>query len=513
MSAITSRDGRWWPRLSPAFTDTARSHAGDLIAGAVLFLGTSFAVGRVFRYPFDDEVYNLRIVETKSAWQVVTFFLGGNDIHPPLSYLFNKALDGLGAGATGMRLASVTLTLLALLLFHALALMRLRACGDEPSIQTRLAAVLLFGLCALAVSQGDALRWYPLFAAEVALAVVLYVAAGNRATQVWAAVFLGLAVSTNFLGFVVAAPFVLYRYGSEKQPLRGDAALWIAGLSGAAAGLVTMAALIAHPHQVTAQLHFAPLTAYLANGLGFFGGHALGIGRAWLVVPSAVIAAMAIVAAIDRRRPSDPANLLAMLVAAVLPLPLLGFVDPRSYLYLAPVMTALIVLYLARIERARPTYAMAMTALLLLGSVVAIAHVQGTSHPFKRNAAVPYAEVIGLIQANAIAPALVLSMDTTLVYILDHEMDRAAQCVMEARMRGRCDLSAGYASVLVVSSHSNYANRPGVMARVKETIEAATAGRRKVATYAAGRDDDAALKTRLTGTPLDAALMRIDVYR
>ncbi len=330
MAAVTSGNGRWWPRLSPAFIDTARIHAGDLIAGAVLFLATSFAVGRVFRYPFDDEVYNLRIVETKTAGQVVTFFLGGNDIHPPLSYLFNKALDGLGAGAAGMRLASLALTLLALLLFHTFALTRLRAGDREPSMQTRLAAVLLFGLCALAVSQGDALRWYPLFAAEVALAVVLYVAAGNGAAQVLAAGLLGLAVSTNFLGFVVAAPFVLYRYVCEKHPLRGDAALWIAGLAGAGAGLVTAAALIAHPHQVTAQLHFAPLTAYLANALGFFGGHALGIGRAWLVVPTAVIAAMAVVVAIDRRRPSDPANLLAMLVAAVLPLPLLGFVDPRS---------------------------------------------------------------------------------------------------------------------------------------------------------------------------------------
>jgi hypothetical protein len=40
-----------------------------------------------------------------------------------------------------------------------------------------------------------------------------------------------------------------------------------------------------------------------------------------------------------------------------------------------------------------------------------------------------------------------------------------------------------------------------------------TAGRTKRASVPAGHDADAALKTRLTGVPLDPAILTVDFYR
>lgn len=42
---------------------------------------------------------------------------------------------------------------------------------------------------------------------------------------------------------------------------------------------------------------------------------------------------------------------------------------------------------------------------------------------------------------------------------------------------------------------------------------ALTAGRHRVATLHAGRDEDAALKSRLTGVPLDNFILAVDLYR
>lgn len=515
MNATTTRTAGWWPRLSPDFIAAVRGHAADLMMSAALYSAVSFAAGRVFRYPFDDEVFNLRHIESKTAAQLFDYFLRAGDIHPPLPFLFNKALYELGAGPSGMRLAGLALTTLALVSFHALTLMLLRARDGAPSMQTRLSAVLLFGLCALAVAQGDALRWYPLFAAEIALVVVLYLAGTNRVAQVWAAALLGIAFSTNLIGALVALPFAIYRYGFERRAWRaGEAVLWLAGLAGAATGIVMAVALVGHRSGlVTAQLGSQPWVAIPANLLGFFGGHSLSISQAWLIVPTVVIAALSLIAAVNRRRRSDPAHLLLLLLVAVVPLPFAGFIDSRSYLYLAPAMTALIVLYVARQERAHPVRALVMTALVLVGSVAAIANVQGSTRPFKRNAALPFGEIVDFIRANSEGPTLIHTEDTTLIYILGREPDATTRCIVSTRLRESCAAPSTYATVFEIIAHNNRSHHPAHMVRIAALSSAVTTGRRKVATFNAGRDDDAALKTRLSGVPLDRHLMTIEIYR
>jgi hypothetical protein len=93
------------------------------VAGAVfLFVAASLTAGRVWRFPFDDEIYTLSTIERMSPLELLALFSARFDVHPPLSYLLFSGLEHLGAGASGMRLASLAMTALALALFHLLAL-------------------------------------------------------------------------------------------------------------------------------------------------------------------------------------------------------------------------------------------------------------------------------------------------------------------------------------------------------------------------------------------------------
>jgi hypothetical protein len=51
------------------------------------------------------------------------------------------------------------------------------------------------------------------------------------------------------------------------------------------------------------------------------------------------------------------------------------------------------------------------------------------------------------------------------------------------------------------------------MAQFEKLVADVTAGRTKLATLPFGRDDDAGLKSRLTGIPLGRAILTVDFYR
>jgi hypothetical protein len=187
-----------------------------------------------------------------------------------------------------MRLCSLAMTAASLALFHLLALSWIAQRARAPvSLASRLIAALLFGLAPLAVSQGDALRWYPLFALLISLFVTLYLAGGNNAARLCSAVALGLAASTNFLAAFVALPLVIYRYGLQRQFRASfDLAYWLVVALFASLGVYSAYSLFVHRFaSVGLQLGNSVVRAALTDGLGFFGGHALGISQAWIVVP------------------------------------------------------------------------------------------------------------------------------------------------------------------------------------------------------------------------------------
>lgn len=498
----------WRPVLSRDFTVAARAFTVDLAGSVLLFVAASLMAGRVWRFPFDDEIYTLGRLDGHAVF-------ANTDVHPPLSYLLFAGLDHAGASLPVMRLVSLALTALALALFHllALALIRRRRGGIVPA--SRLAALLLFGLCPLAVSQGDALRWYPLFAALFALFVVLYVAAANEVARLCAAAALGLAGSANVLAAPVALGFAIYRYVLERRfDWRRDGAFWLVVLAAGSLGLYWAGGFVAgRAGQVGSQTGNGIVRAALTDALGFFGGDALGVSQAWIIIPAVVICALALYTAIDRRRPAAPVHLLLLMLATAALMIVPGFAKPRSFLYLAPVVTLFVVLWLDReMRQGRIGRALAAAALLMAANVAAIAHIDHNSRPFKRNAAIPYQAVLDFVAANAGGRVLVVSTDPVVPWLLTHgALDGCVSFFL--RTRGCFAPGVHYDSIVLIYGHSDRSANTAYMRGFAEATARLVAGRQKIATMPAGRDDDAAFKTWLTGVPLDTAILTLDLYR
>jgi hypothetical protein len=78
---------RWRPTFSPELAGCVSTYPLDIAASAFLFVSTSFMAGRVWRFPFDDEIYTLSTIEHYSPLELLTLYPGQADVHPPLSYL------------------------------------------------------------------------------------------------------------------------------------------------------------------------------------------------------------------------------------------------------------------------------------------------------------------------------------------------------------------------------------------------------------------------------------------
>ena len=86
----------WRPVLSRDFTAAARAYAIDVTCSVGLFVTSSVVAGRVWRFPFDDEIYTVGRLEGHAVFAAV-------DVHPPLSYLAFAGLDHAGASLPLMR--------------------------------------------------------------------------------------------------------------------------------------------------------------------------------------------------------------------------------------------------------------------------------------------------------------------------------------------------------------------------------------------------------------------------
>lgn len=483
-----------------------RAHAIDVISAALIFFSASLAAGRVWRFPFDDEIYQFNL---SAAPSVLRLFPrnGGSE-------MFFYELQRLGLSPGEMRLCSLAMTAVALGLFQLLALALIRPQqGETHALSIRLIAILVFGLTPLAIGQGDALRWYPLFAFLIALFVALYLT-GNAAAQLCSAFVFGLAGSAISVTAILIPPFMLYRYALQRRfRWSFDAAFWlIAGLSGAA-GIYHTGWFFYYGLPAVRHIFGAPIgQAILANTLGFFGGDALGVSQAWIVAPTAVISAIAAYSAIDRNKPDNPVHLLLLMIGASALMTLAHLSEPRAFLYLAPMVAVLLILYFDRQIRAgRTARTLILVTLVLATSVSAIASVNLSTHPFKRNAVVPYQNILDFIAANERGRVLVVSTDPVLAWLLKNRGgDRCVGEFFAARRCLRPDLH--YDSIFIVSGYGVRSRNAAFMQRFNEFLAEVTAGRRKAASLGAGIDDDAALKSRLTGVALDRTILTVDYY-
>ena len=492
-----------------------RKYWADLAAALLLYIATSVLAGQVFRFPFDDEVYTLQLIERRSFAWLASSYAVNNDVHPPLSYLLVRALHHLGLADSGMRLVSLLMTAASLLIFQFLALLWIeRRNNQAPAHLSRMAAILLFGLAPLAISYGDALRWYPPFAMFVALFVAAYFLIRRDLVRLAAGALLGLAASTSLLAFIVAAAFAVFRYRLERRfRWQFDLGFWLLAAAFGGLGIVSTYGLIfLHPRTAMTQITAAPIVSLPIDVLGFLGGERLGIGQAWIVVPGLVITAIAIISAIDRKHPASPFHFLLLLLLTAIPLTLVGFIKPRSFLYLVPVVAAIVVFYLdQQIEQRYYRWVLVVLTLFVALSAAAIGSIRGNAHPFKRELAIPYQEAMDFIELNRKGRMLVISSDPVVTWMLRGTGDR---CVEFFNAGKRClDVSEHYDSVFIVSGHSDKSANALLMRQFAALIAGATAGREKRATMAFGLDRDAALKSRLSGVALDERLLRIEFYQ
>jgi hypothetical protein len=515
--------------LAGAFAVAWRLYRADVIASLILFVVASLVCGRVWRFPVADEIFTLvpevPLAARASVWALARFYLDGGDIHPPFTFLFFSTLYDHGVGETTLHFSSFAMTAAALALWQLLALAAIVDRGEGSVCPaTRLVAILLFGLAPLAIGQGDAIRWYAQFALVIGVFATLYLAGGSRAARIASAIPLGLAASLNLIAPLVVLPLAIYRHLLERAWWPSfEAAFWAVFLVFASPGLYS--AVFIAEHQLTwlrrYQFGDNPFSARAIDALGFFGGNAVGVGHAWMLFPAIVLTVVAIASQIDRHHPADPIHLCLLMLGAILSTALAGFSESRSFLYLAPVLALVLTLFIDRtLNQGQVGRAVLFAACAVLPGIVAVGYLASGTHPFKRTAAVSFDQVVDFIERNERGDTLVFSVDPVATWVLRTVGGSSQRCVVDF-FGPLPDCLAGERrdqSIFIISEPSAryqnpYWNRPDVAQRLAARIEKMTRGREKVAEIHVGRDEDAMLKTRLTGVPLDEFILTVDLYR
>lgn len=459
---------------------------------AVLLAG--LAGGLYFRSPFDDEIHTLLAIEELGVWRTILTGFDGGDIHPPLSTALFAALSSIGLGPPALRIVAMLLSALAFLAALDVVLHHVQ--------ERRWAVVALFAACPLLFGVGDSLRWYPLFTLLTALFLRRVLLDGRP--SLGAAILLGLAGMTSFLAFVPALAYGLHRYAIHRRfDGRQDIPFLVVV---AVLALPSAWALLQVIGGVGAIRDAGPLSAALSLAYGYFAGNRLGPSFVAAVAPLAVAALVAGFLTIRNWRTASPLEQVTVLLIglAAIALPLIGNAQPRSLLFTAPWLGAVLVLAVLRFGRFAP---IARAFLLLAAAVPTLAVLitlrLGTAYPFKRNLAIPYEEAIEWTLAQVPTGAMAYVSEP----VIEYGLRKRGVCVIgRVRVDEGCDLTGR--PVVVVRDQTF-----GRISYLNEGVARSTAGRPLAATRDFGVDRDAGLKNRLTGSSLTTWIVRIEVWR
>jgi len=109
---------------------------------------------------------------------------------------------------------------------------------------------------------------------------------------------------------------------------------------------------------------------------------------------------------------------------------------------------------------------------------------------------------------------LMVSTAPVVVWVLRHQDAASKNCISRFLENKECfDPDRHYDTVFAITGHSNLSDNPSIIRNLNSALARMTAAKQKVAELNAGFDRDAAIKSRLTGVPLDPAILSIAVYR
>jgi len=466
---------------------------GEALGFLAVVLLAGLAGGLYLRPPFDDEIHTLLAIEELGVWRVIVTGFDGGDIHPPLSTALFAALSAIGLGAPALRVVAMLLSALAFLAALDVVLRQVEV--------RRWAAIALFAACPLLFGVGDSLRWYPLFALLTALFLRRVMLDGRPSAG--AGVLLGLAGMTSFLAVLPAAAFGLHRYVLRRRFDRREDGAFLAVV--AVLAMPSAWALLRVSEAIPGLRDAGPVGALLSLGYGFFAGGRLGPSWVAAVAPYGLVAAGAAWLAVPRWRQAPDVVIVALLMAALaaVVLPAIGNAQPRSLLFLAPWLCALLALAPAALGRLEPVGRWLLLLATVVPSLCVLLTLRGTEHPFKRNLVIPYEQALDWTLAQVPTGAMAYVSEP----VLEYSLRKRGLCVVgRTRVDEGCELTGR--PVVVV--------RDQTFGRIDYLVEGAarsTSGRPLAAAQTFGVDRDAGLKNRLTGSTLSVWIVRIEVWR
>jgi hypothetical protein len=240
-----------------------------------------------------------------------------------------------------------------------------------------------------------------------------------------------------------------------------------------------------------------------------FGGNAIGVGYAWVVLPVALVCLLAVIGEIDLKNRANPIHLFLLMFSAIGLAAIVGFAEPRSFLYLAPVEAAILTVFLARQKDGGRLLLLA--TLVIFSTATAVANINNSTHPFKREAVVPFAEIVDFIKTNETGDSLVVSTDPVVLWLLRHNPQR---CLSYFADEESCFIAPErYGSIFIVSGYSDKSSNVEFIQSFEDRVVQLLSGRHKAAEIHVGIDKDAKIKTRLTGVPLSSFILTIGFYR
>lgn len=328
----------------------------------------------------------------------------------------------------------------------------------------------------------------------------------------------GLAADTGFIAIFPFLAVLLHRYVVERRfRWREDAEFLVLTALFAVPGFVSFVNVCSHYEAVKA-VHYTPsiLRRVLETSLGFFGGVTLGVSQAWLVVPAIAATAYLGYRALSSPMPNQGATTLCYVILITAGLGVLftlaGFSEPQAYLFLSPMISALVSIGFAYAMTSAPRLATASYTALIVAAVAVAGNLRTNSTPFKRNAAVPFAEVIDFVRTNEHGKTAVLTMDPSVAYSLSALPEI---CVAEYQVyrngwvESPCLAEDRIDSVIVIKGDPLDENNPNW----RDKVEESTRGKLAIAQAHFGRDDDAHFKSRWTGRRLSSSILDAAIYR